>query len=56
MLERDVAKLEAVKAPFPRMSYDDAVKKLQAKGSEIQWGGDFGNTDETLLTDDAECR
>ncbi len=53
-LERDVSKLEAVKAPFPRMSYDDAVKKLQSKGSEIQWGGDFGNTDETLLTDDLD--
>ena len=51
-LERDVAKLEAIQAPFPRMSYDDAVKILQAKGSEIQWGGDFGGTDETLLTED----
>ena len=54
VLERDVSKLEAVRAPFPRMSYDDAVIKLQAKGSEIQWGGDFGNTDETLLTDDLD--
>ncbi|HYP06830.1 MAG TPA: asparagine--tRNA ligase [Bryobacteraceae bacterium] len=53
-LERDTSKLEKVKAPFPRMSYDDAVKKLQGKGSEIQWGGDFGNTDETLLTDDQD--
>ena len=53
-LERDVSKLESVKSPFPRISYDDAVKKLQAKGSEIQWGGDFGNTDETLLTDDLD--
>src|SRR5215470_15400692 len=35
-LERDISKLESVKAPFPRMSYDDAVKKLQARGSEIQ--------------------
>ncbi len=52
VLERDVTKLEAIKAPFPRMSYDDAVKALQAKGSEIQWGGDFGGTDETLLTED----
>ena len=50
-LERDVSKLESVKAPFPRISYDEAVKILQAKGSEIQWGGDFGNTDETLLTE-----
>ncbi len=51
VLERDTTKLESVKAPFPRMSYDDAVKTLAAKGSEIQWGGDFGNTDETLLTE-----
>jgi asparaginyl-tRNA synthetase len=51
-LERDTSKLQNVKAPFPRMSYDEAVKILQAKGSEIQWGGDFGNTDETLLAQD----
>ncbi len=51
VLERDTTKLASVKAPFPRMSYDDAVKALAAKGSEIQWGGDFGNTDETLLTE-----
>ncbi|MFL6448469.1 MAG: asparagine--tRNA ligase [Bryobacteraceae bacterium] len=54
VLERDTSKLETVKAPFYRMSYDDAVKNLQAKGSEIQWGGDFGNTDETLLTQDLD--
>jgi asparaginyl-tRNA synthetase len=36
------------------MSYDDAVKILQSKGSEIQWGGDFGGTDETILTQDQE--
>ena len=52
VLERDTSKLESVQAPFPRMSYDDAVKLLQSKGSEIQWGGDFGNADETLLTQD----
>ena len=50
-LERDITKLETVKAPFPRMSYDDAVKALQAKGSEIQWGGDFGGPDETMITE-----
>jgi asparaginyl-tRNA synthetase len=50
-LERDVSKLESVKAPFPRMSYDDAVLALQKKGSEIQWGGDFGGPDETLITE-----
>jgi len=53
-LERDVTKLEAIQAPFGRMSYDEAVKILQSKGSEIQWGGDFGGTDETLLTADQQ--
>jgi asparaginyl-tRNA synthetase len=53
-LERDVTKLEKIQAPFPRMSYDEAVKILQSKGSEIQWGGDFGGTDETILTQDQE--
>jgi len=50
-LERDVSKLERVKKPFPRVSYDDAVKKLQEKGSEIEWGSDFGNADEGLLSE-----
>jgi len=50
-LERDTTKLESVRAPFPRMSYDDAVKILQQKGSEIQWGGDFGGPDETMITE-----
>ena len=53
-LKRDVSKLESVKAPFHRMSYDQAVVALQAKNSEIQWGGDFGNTDETLLTENLD--
>jgi asparaginyl-tRNA synthetase len=53
-LERDVSKLESIKAPFPRMTYDDSVKILQSRGSEIQWGGDFGNADETLLTQDMD--
>jgi asparaginyl-tRNA synthetase len=50
-LERDTSKLESVASPFPRMSYDDAVVELQKKGSEIEWGGDFGGTDETLITE-----
>ncbi|HLG96257.1 MAG TPA: asparagine--tRNA ligase [Bryobacteraceae bacterium] len=50
-LERDISKLESVRAPFHRMSYDDAVVELQKKGSEIQWGSDFGGTDETLITE-----
>jgi asparaginyl-tRNA synthetase len=52
VLERDIAKLEAVKPPFPRISYDEAVEMLKRKGSEIEWGGDFGGTDETLLSEE----
>src|SRR5579862_1820611 len=51
-LDRDLAPLERVTPPFPRISYDEAIKILQSKGSEIQWGGDFGNADETLLCQD----
>jgi asparaginyl-tRNA synthetase len=53
-LERKTESLEKIKLPFPRMSYDEAVKILQGKGSEIQWGGDFGGTDETLLSEGSE--
>ena len=49
VLERDLSKLESIKAPFPRITYDEAVTLLQKKGSEIQWGGDFGGADETLI-------
>ena len=51
ILERDVSKLEPVKAPFPRITYDEAVGILQKSGSEIQYGMDFGGTDETILAD-----
>src|SRR5438270_4915251 len=51
VIERDVSKLEAVQKPFPRISYDDAVKKLQSKGLPIEWGGDFGGPDETTLSE-----
>jgi len=51
VLERDVSKLEAVQKPFPRISYDEAVKRLQAKGLAIEWGGDFGGPDETALSE-----
>src|SRR5437660_5640521 len=48
-LERDVEPLEAVRPPFPRMPYPDAVAKLTALGSAIEWGRDLGGEDETLL-------
>jgi asparaginyl-tRNA synthetase len=53
---RDLSKLEKIEAPFPRISYDDAVKNLQdghAKGaleSKFEWGGDLGSPDETYLS------
>jgi asparaginyl-tRNA synthetase len=51
VLERDIAKLEQVKKPFPRVSYDEAVEKLRASGeSDIKYGDDFGGDDETVLT------
>lgn len=50
-LERNTSILENISRPFPRLSYDDAVKKMQAAGSEIQWGGDFGGGDETILSE-----
>ena len=48
-LERDTAPLERVLAPFPRISYTDAVTKLNTLGSDMSWGGDLGGDDETLL-------
>jgi asparaginyl-tRNA synthetase len=48
-LERDISKLENVTPPFPRLSYDEAVEILQAEGSDIRWGDDFGADDETAL-------
>jgi len=51
VLERDVSKLETVQKPFPRISYDEAVKRLHAKGLPIEWGGDFGGPDETTLSE-----
>jgi asparaginyl-tRNA synthetase len=48
-LERDVAPLERVQPPFPRISYTEAVGWLNALGSDLTWGGDLGGDDETLL-------
>jgi len=53
---RDVLKLEKIEAPFPRITYDEAVKMLQeahAKGAlenNFEWGGDLGSPDETYIS------
>jgi len=49
-LERDTTRLESVQAPFPRITYDDAVARLHAQGLPFEWGGDFGGPDETALS------
>src|SRR5580658_5516299 len=56
IIGRDIAKLEQVGTPFPRITYDEAVKMLQeahAKGlveNRFEWGGDLGSPDETYLS------
>ena len=50
-LERDTSKLASVVAPFPRVSYTEAVDLLKAKGSSVTWGQDLGAEDETLLAE-----
>jgi asparaginyl-tRNA synthetase len=49
LLERDLAKLECVKRPFPRISYDEAITRIKAAGHEVNWGDDFGGDEETVL-------
>jgi asparaginyl-tRNA synthetase len=51
-LERDTSKLENVKAPFPRITYDEAIEFLHDKGfDDIQWGDDFGAPHETAIAE-----
>jgi asparaginyl-tRNA synthetase len=62
ILERDVKQLEKITAPFPRISYDDAVARLQKLAAEtedpeqkalfnMEWGGDFGSPHETAIAE-----
>jgi asparaginyl-tRNA synthetase len=51
-LGRDTSKLENIKAPFPRITYDEAIKLLHEKGfDDIQWGDDFGAPHETAIAE-----
>ncbi len=50
-LNRDITQLEKIKAPFPRITYDTAVKMLQDNGFNFEWGGDFGAPDETFIAE-----
>ena len=50
-LERDTTKLEKVKAPFPRVHYDEAAKILADAGLKFEYGNDFGAPDETVISE-----
>ncbi|MDU4961798.1 MAG: asparagine--tRNA ligase [Sporomusaceae bacterium] len=50
LLERDLSKLETIRAPFPRISYTEAVEILNQAGEEFPWGDDFGAPHETIIS------
>ena len=50
MLKRDVAKLEKIKAPFPRIMYEEAIKVLNENGNGAKFGDDFGGDEETIIS------
>ena len=49
IIERDTIALEQIKLPFERLSYQETITKLQELGSDIKYGEDLGNDDETIL-------
>ncbi len=52
VLERDVEKLKQIQAPFPRITYDEALALLKEKGfDDIEWGEDFGSPHETAIAE-----
>lgn len=52
-LDRDLDKLKSIQAPFPRITYDEAIKILKEKGfDDIEWGDDFGAPHETAISED----
>ncbi len=51
-IDRDAAKLENITPPFPRISYDEAIKVLQKAGNPAKWGDDFGGDEETIISNE----
>ena len=62
LLQRDLSHLENISPPFARITYDEAIQRLQALQSQcndpehkallaIEWGNDFGAPHETALTE-----
>ncbi|MFH1584439.1 MAG: asparagine--tRNA ligase [Actinomycetota bacterium] len=50
ILERNLSKLEIIKPPFPKISYDEALEILKKKSKDINWGDDFGAGEETIIS------
>ena len=50
-LGRDLTALERIRAPFPRVSYTEAVEIVRAAGSATHWGADLGGADETRIAE-----
>ncbi len=50
MLKRDVKKLENIKPPFPRITYEDAIRVLNENGNPAKFGDDFGGDEETIIS------
>jgi len=51
-IERNISKLENIKKPFPRISYDEACEILKKKNIPFEYGNDFGAPDETAISED----
>jgi len=51
-LKRDTTKLQNVKPPFPRISYEDAIKVLQKHGNPAKFGDDIGGDEETIISNE----
>jgi asparaginyl-tRNA synthetase len=49
VIGRDTSSLEKVTTPFPRITYDEALKLLAEEGLNLEWGEDFGSPHETAL-------
>ncbi len=54
ILERDLSKLEVIKAPFPRLHYKDAAQMVKKENPEFKIGDDFGGADETIISSQYE--
>ncbi len=52
ILERDLARLERVQKPFPRISYEEALTILKKKGKDVPFGEDFGADEETAISEE----